>query len=583
MAFLKMNTFSKVIILVACLLAPTILLYSYSYQVSVNVVRKTVENGNDNRLTFVMSQMEMMIDQLTKFPVTVSRDYSIKQYFDGRNAGDPLALLQKQLHIADTLNIQTATSGWNNEIILYLTDSEEVLSHDYSAKFDNNYLQDAQSKLWQHRSSLVYGMYQTYFSRLFPTDIPNLLVEVRFADANIKNMLSTLKLDSQREPFLYMAGGGEPIINYTANRTLVNSVIEQLDQQQLGYTGSLNLTLQKERYIVNYIRATSLGWYLVDVVPMESIFSPIRTSRNLFYTSVALLMALSILATFLLYRNVQKPIQLLVRGVQRIKQGQYSSRLQKLPNNEFDFLFISFNEMAEQVQELIEKVYKENLRSREATLKHLQSQINPHFLYNCLSYIKSMAKLREHEAIIAMALNLGQYYRYTTRLEKSMTRLSDEIKLVDNYLKIQMLRIQRFEIEMDIPAPMLELMIPRLIIQPLVENAVIHGVENCLEYGKINIKGLSSGGLHRIVVEDTGKGMTEEKIRELERKIAQQLDEEMGCGLWNIHQRLVHFYGGRSGLLFSRSPLGGLRVELVWEEAQTLEREGDGNVSTPHR
>ncbi|MFD0677761.1 MULTISPECIES: sensor histidine kinase [unclassified Paenibacillus] len=566
---LKMNTFGKVITLVFFLLIPIILLYGYSYQVSVNVVKETVEDANRNRLSFFMSQMEMMIDQLTKFPVTVSRDYSIKQYFDGRNSDESRTLLQKQLRIADTLNIQTATSGWNNQIILYLLDSKEILSSDYSVRFEENYLLNPGSRNWLHRSSLVYGMYQTFFTKIHETDIPNLLVEVRFTDENIKNMLSTLKQGGQREPFFYRTGT-DPIVNYTANRTLVSRIIEQLDQSELTHNGSLNITLDKQKYIVNYIRSDSLDWYLVDIVPLESIFFPITISRNLFYTSVGLLMVLSILATLLLYRNVQRPIQLLIRGVQRIKQGQYSSRLQKQPNNEFDFLFVSFNEMAEQIQELIEKVYKETLQSREATLKHLQSQINPHFLYNCLFYIKSMAKLGDQEAVVAMALNLGEYYRYTTRLEKTMTSLNEELKLVENYLKIQMLRIQRFHYEIEIPDAMRELEIPRLIIQPLVENAVIHGMENSLDYGILRIHGESVNGVHRIIVDDTGPGLAPEELKELEKRISMPLDEEMGCGLWNIHQRLLHIYGGKSGLYFSRSPLNGFRVELVWEEVKPL-------------
>ncbi len=314
-------------------------------------------------------------------------------------------------------------------------------------------------------------------------------------------MLNLLKQGDKREPFLYQSGM-EPILNYTADRTLVGRVVEQLDRQELQHSGSITVSLNKQKYIVNYIRSESLGWYLVDIVPLESIFAPIITSRNLFYTSIGLLTAMSLLVTLLLYRNVQRPIQLLIRGVQRIKDGQYSARLKQQPNNEFDFLFISFNEMAEKIQELIEKVYKETLRSREATLKQLQSQINPHFLYNCLFYIKNMANLGDKEAVVAMSLNLGEYYRYTTRLESTMTKLKEEVKLIENYLMIQTLRLQRLHYEIDIPEEMQTLEIPRLLIQPLVENAVIHGVENSLQFGVIQVKGERVNGINKIIVDD---------------------------------------------------------------------------------
>ncbi|MEF3304086.1 sensor histidine kinase [Paenibacillus sp. GYB003] len=561
-----MNTFGKIMLLVASLLIPIMLLYGYSNQVSVNVVRDTIEAGNKNRLAFFMSQMEMMIDQLTKYSVTASRDYSIKEYLDGRNRDSRLVQMQRRNRIVEMLNMQIATSAWNNQIILYVLDSKEILSTDYSVQYDEAYVRNPQFKSWSHRSAVTFGITQTFFSRIKESDIPNLLVEVRFTDDNLRNMLNLLKQGGEHEPFMYRAGA-EPIISYMANRTLVDRIAERLDRAELSSQGgSLTVRLKDGAYIVNYVRSDSLGWFLVDIVPLQSVFAPIVTSRNLFYASIALLTALSLLVTLLLYRNVQRPIRMLIRGVQRIKDGQYSARLQRQSNNEFDFLFRSFNEMAGQIGDLIEKVYKETLRSKEATLKQLQSQINPHFLYNCLFYIKNMSNLGDKDAVSAMALNLGEYYRYSTRLEKPTASLAEEMKLVENYLTIQTMRMQRFHYEIDIPEEMLSLEIPRLLVQPLVENAVVHGVENSSRYGLITITGTQEDGLRRIVVEDNGPGLPPERIAELQRKVALPKDEETGFGLWNTHQRLVHMYGGRSGLYFARSASGGLRAEMVWEE-----------------
>lgn len=583
-----MNTFGKIILLVVSLLIPIILLYGYSNQVSVNVVRDTIEGGNKNRLAFFMSQMEMMIDQLTKYSVTASRDYSIREYMDGRHTDSRLTQLQRQSRIVEMLNMQIATSAWNNQIILHLTDSKEVLSTDYSVQYDEAYMLNPAWRTWTHRSAVTFGMTQTFFSRIRESGIPGLLVEVRFADDNLRNMLNLLKQGGEHEPFLYEPGS-EPIISYTANRNLVDRIAERLGRAELALGGSLTVDLPDGKYIVNYIRSESLGWYLVDIVPLQTIFAPIVTSRNLFYASICLLMALSTMATLLLYRNVQRPIQQLIRGVQRIKDGQYSSRLKRQSNNEFDFLFGSFNEMAEQIGELIEKVFKETLRSKEATLKQLQSQINPHFLYNCLFYIKNMANLGDKEAVAAMALNLGEYYRYSTRLEKPIATLAEEIKLIENYLNIQTMRMQRFHYEIDIADAMLALEIPRLLVQPIVENAVIHGVEESVQFGLIRIVGEQLDGLNRIVVEDNGPGMPPEKLEALQRKVALPKEEEASFGLWNTHQRLVHMYGGRSGLRFARSESGGLRVEMVWEEeprgaaglsASTISAANGGGVET---
>jgi two-component system sensor histidine kinase YesM len=504
---MKLNTFGKGVLLVVCLLVPIIILYSYSNQVSVNVVRETVEDGNRNRLSFFKSQMEMMIDQLTKHSVAASRDYSIREYLDGRKTSDTRVQLQRQLRIVDMLNMQTSTSAWNNQLIFYLPDSKETISTDYSAHYEEKAISDPNRRQWTYLTAMTFGLKQKLFSRIQESDMSELYIEVRFTEDNLRNMLSLFKQGGQREPFLYHVGE-EPIVSYYADRTLVSGMIEQLKRLDGSQSnGNMTLSLNEQKYVVNYIRSESLGWYLVDIVPLQSIFAPIVTSRNLFYASIVMLLVGSVIVSLLLYRNVQRPMRHLIQGVHRIRDGQFSARLKQQANNEFDYLFTNFNEMAEQIEVLVEKVYRETLRSKEATLKQLQSQINPHFLYNCLFYIKNMANLGEKEAVVDMALNLGEYYRYSTRLEQTTTTLKEEVRLLENYLTIQSLRLQRFHFEIDIPESMLDLEIPRLLIQPLVENAILHGVENSRDFGLILITGEQSDGINRIIVDDNGQGV----------------------------------------------------------------------------
>ncbi|WP_248930693.1 histidine kinase [Paenibacillus hamazuiensis] len=576
--FRKINTFGKVVTLLCLLLIPIIALYAYSHQVSVNVVRSNIEAENRNHLTFFMSQMESEVERLGKFSVIGTRYSGIKEFLAERNLMSPVEQLQKQTRILELLNLQILTSGWNNQIALYLQDTKEAISTDYSVLYDKTYLQTAKPGEWSHKVNVVYGSDQSYFSLIRQSDVPGLLIEVRFTDDNIKNMLKQLKQGGSGEPFLYFPGQ-EPVMNISPEHQVVKELAAYLNGRELSKSGSEIVTMDKKKYMVNFIRSESLQWYLVDYVPLESVLFPITMSRNLFYSSLALLLGLSILATLLLYRNVQRPIQMLVRGVRRLKGGQYSVRLEKQPNNEFDYLFASFNEMAERIQELIENVYAEKLRSSEAILKQLQSQINPHFLYNCLFYIKNMANLGQKDAVVAMALNLGEYYRSTIRIESGMTTIRDELKLVTNYLTIQNLRIQRFDYEIAIPEAMMELEIPRLLIQPIVENAVIHGIEANPDYGVIEIGGSRTGDeQYRIVIDDNGGGMSTEAMAALQKKLSLPMDDETGCGVWNVHQRLAHLYQGGSGVYLSRSPLGGLRVELRWDAGARQTAGGERHV-----
>ncbi|CAM3772447.1 MULTISPECIES: sensor histidine kinase [Paenibacillus] len=566
---LRTSTFAKLTTLLAVLVIPTILLYAYSHQVSINVVRSTVEVGQHNRLTFFMSQMDTMVDQLTKYSVIASSDDGIKSYLAERPRSTPMQRIDSQQRIMDMLNMQIATSSWDSQILMYLTKYQELLTTDLSARYDAEYVAQARQQDWSyHRDSRG----QAYFSWMrTPASSKDLVVEIRFTDQNVINMLNRLKQDGDSEPFLYAPG--KPVIaSSTSVSETVQLAADALRDMELGDQGSRIVQSGKGKYVMNYVRSGSLGWYLVDFVRLDSVYSPITLSSTLFYISVSLLLVLVLLLTLLLYRNVQRPISRLLHAVRRIRDGQYMTRLQDAPKNEFMYLFHAFNNMAEQIEDLIERVYKESLRSKEATLKQLQSQINPHFLYNCLFYIKNMASLGEKEAVVAMALNLGDYYRYTTRLERATAPLEEEVKLVDNYLTIQMLRLQRLTFEIEIPENMLQLEIPRLLLQPIVENAVIHGVEDQLDFAFIHIHGEIEGSLCKIVIDNNGDGLDRAILTKLRRQVEEPLHEHGGFGLWNIQQRLVTRYGKTSGLSFSESPSGGLRVELCWNDPD-LERE----------
>lgn len=564
---IKTTIFGKIVILVVSLLIPILLLYSYFYKVSVEVVKAQVVSNNWNRLTFFMSQMESTLDQLTKFSIIASRLPSMRDFMEGWETETPYEQFRKKARIEEHLVLQNATSAWVSQLTVFMPDFKEMISTDYSIAYeDMNDLLRRESQKWEYITVKNGNEEANYFSRYTNTSWNDrvFLVEVRFSDDNIKNMLAEFKRTGSTSPFFYHPELGT-IRSRDTDAVVVGHLVSELNNMALSASGSATIALDREKYSVNYLQSKSLGWYLVDYEPIEDILSPITKSRNLFYVSVGLLLGLSVLASLLLYWQVQIPIKQLIRGVQGLKQGNYAIRLQTRVHNEFEFLFLRFNQMAEQIQELIETIYEEKIRLREATLKQLQSQINPHFLYNSLFFIKNMASMGNTEAVTAMALNLGEYYRYTTRLESEMVTIEDEVRLVTNYLTIQNLRLERFHFEIEIPEAMRQIKIPRLTLQPLVENAVIHGIERSTRYGIIRVTGSAEDGLFRIVVEDNGPGMSEEEIAQLQRKLALPMDDEMGCGLWNVHQRLFHRYKGNSGLALSRSESGGLKVVMQWE------------------
>jgi two-component system sensor histidine kinase YesM len=566
--FKNLSIFSKIMIIVCLLLIPLLLLFAYSNYVSTNV-----EKSNVNRLSFFLNQMDTNAEQLSKAAFTLGREPEAVKFQSIHLSYDLFDSIQIRQTLLEKIKLQSASYSWMNKLSMYSPALNQLVSTNALENYDLSYFQKNMSPDWVYRPQTNPSDQPNYFYRyssdpslLFgELDEVNVIIEVGFAARNIELMLDQFKTGSSGEPFFFH-NAYDPIMNSTANRQTVNELANLLRSDTLLHSGSKAAQINGIKYMLSYAKSNSLDWYLVDVVPLESVLAPITTSRNLFYTTISMLLLTSIMASYLLFKNVQVPITRLIASVNNLKRGNFSSRLTQKASREFTILFNHFNSMAEQIQDLVEKVLREKIRARDATLKQLQSQINPHFLYNSLAFIQSMAQLENKQAIIAMTQHLSKYYRYATRIEHQEVTMENELSLIINYLEIHKLQTRRLDYGIDVPDEVKASLIPRLLVQPIVENAIVHGIECKSGIGTIMISGYVTETEQLLIIEDNGIGTSAEEIAALNEKFTQELDEELGHGMWNVHQRLRHQFGGCSGLHVSASLLGGWKVTLRMEK-----------------
>lgn len=575
----KSNIFKKILAIMGLLLLSFVALYTYSNQVSVKVVQEEIQQNNRNRLSFLVQQIDNVFDQFMTSVNNLGIEPRVKAFIGLDPKSSDYASFQLKLELQEELERRGKTGGWSHAYTLYAPLSDQVVSTHGSITFkklfhDAIINNSVDPFIWKFEpttnsrvpDSFVFRTVEPLSAYDHPKDA-GLIGEIRVDVKDIGDMLTSFKSDSSGDPFLYHPDYA-PIVTRTANMDRIKELIP-LFAKKSGLTqeqGTFITTVQDESYMITFTKSDTIGWYLVEYVPLESILNPITSSRNWFWLSMSVIAIISVLAAFLLYKNVQVPIRELFLAARKLRMGDYTVRVDSGKRDEFGYLFDQFNLMSEQIQDLIDRVYEEKLRSREATLKQLQSQINPHFLYNCLFFMKNMTRLGEQEAVMAMAVKLGEYYRYTTHVDQQDTTVKDEMKLIYNYLSIQNMRMNRIQFEIDIPQSMNELSLPRLLLQPLVENAIIHGIEQMEDAGVITIKGMSSTDGYVIMVDDDGIGMSEQELVNLRETIRIAGEVNGSCGMRNVHQRLVHKYGGSSGLALEHSPAGGLRVIVRWKE-----------------
>jgi two-component system sensor histidine kinase YesM len=578
----KLNIFSKILILVILLLIPILLLYSFSNRITNQVIQEQIQTSNLNQLSFFMNQLDSNIENLSISPVIFGNDPYVREFID--KTVPSYDILKAQSRMTEKLGLQSVSNAWSNDLTLVLPKERTIFS-------SNIYLNGSNVWSWEERIHTEWRFIEdrsrgeavgTFIREISePTNAISVqkadaIFQVKFPVGNMINLMDIYKRDKKSDPFLYHADY-KPILNSTSSLLAVEPVIQQLSRRVLNDSGQERFMIEDQGYLISFVQSKQLGWYLIDYVPVQRILSPITKTRYLFYFSIGLLLLMSVLASFLLYQNVQIPIVQITRSLQKMKRGDLSTRIEFRSRNEFDYLIQRFNEMAERIQVLVEDVYVEKIRSREATLKQLQSQINPHFLYNSLFFIINSAELEDRESVVAMSQNLAEFYRYTTRVENQSVRLGDELDFVTHYLNIQNLRMRRMSYTISVAETMLDEIVPRLIIQPLVENAIIHGIENRMDGGQITITGEQDSMFNRIIIEDNGAGLSEAALQKLHAQLQEPITDEIGCGTWNVHQRLYYQFGEGSELTFHSVIGGGLRVILTWNRTPRPGKEEQGS------
>jgi len=579
------NLYRKMLTILVVMLIPIIVLYVYSNKTSSDVLREELQNSSRDQLNFFQQQIDTTIHSISQWPNLLIYDPDISNLKDIHQLeGDYLDLETIELikRIQKKLSIQENSVNWASQLTIYSPSLKRVITSSKVYQLDEAYLSSLSTSGWQMNSYAISEKEREHqfslvtvspFSSSRSPQLSNLVLEVQFSSGNIKQMLDAFRGDGQRNPFYYVKEG-EIIYHSAADKELVAQLVDHLKLQSLEKSSYEVVTLEGESYLVNMERSTTTGWILVDYLPISEVMLPITKSNKLFYASVATLLLMAAVVVYILYVQVQVPIKQLITSFQRVKKEDYSVRLQPRGNTEFTFLFNRFNSMVTQIQELFQRSYLEQIHIREAKLKQLQSQINPHFFYNCFSFISSMAKLQNYGAVIAMAQNLSHYYRYTTRQEKELVTLQEELTFVQHYLDISVMRMKRLTYHIELPDELLLEMIPPLSIQPLVENAVLHGIERSSSASTIAISVKRDKSKVTVTVEDDGKGMNETDIVALTKRLNYPMQEDMGCGLWNVHQRMTLRYGDEAGITIQPSKLGGLSVSISWHANDKEHTEG---------
>lgn len=254
---------------------------------------------------------------------------------------------------------------------------------------------------------------------------------------------------------------------------------------------------------------------------------------------------------FIIARKITQPLYSLINTMKIIRSGDMKARTQQFLQKEIAVLANEFNVLMEKLEESMEQIYVHQKNKRINELKLLQAQVKPHFLYNTLETISSLIKLDYKEKSLQMLQLLSGFYRKSLSNGKEIIQIKDEIEIIKNYLQIQSIRYEKYmNYTIDINPDILECETPKLVLQPLVENALYHGIKLCEEKEVLIVRGYCDENYVYIEVFDSGMGIKEEKLNEIRNKLSRYEDTSSrdSFGLFNVNERIQLYYGEKYGI-----------------------------------
>ncbi|AEY67092.1 HAMP domain-containing protein,histidine kinase [Clostridium sp. BNL1100] len=353
-----------------------------------------------------------------------------------------------------------------------------------------------------------------------------------------------------------MDGNGMIISHMNKNRIYADAGLKNIVHKQDG-SKEINGKLVVYKYVKDW------DWYVVGTLPISYLLRDNNVMLLAIFIIVIITFIVGIFISYGFSKHLFKPFDELIYRMSRVSTGDMETRI-SLPTYGPDFQQVSqgFNIMVEHIDELMKKIYEEQRQLKEIEFKALQSQINPHFLYNTLESIHWQALLCGHHEISTMVKALAGFYRISLSKGEAIIPLKNEAEHVDNYMTIQEIRYkEKMESYIDIPEEFYDVKIPKMTLQPLVENAIYHGLRGREAKGFIKITAERDGDDIIVKTIDNGTGMTLEQISKLNQTLEDN-DSSVGYGVRNVHQRIKLFLGSPYGLYYESNEYGGVTVNV---------------------
>ncbi|SDM92853.1 two-component system, sensor histidine kinase YesM [Fictibacillus solisalsi] len=363
-------------------------------------------------------------------------------------------------------------------------------------------------------------------------------------------------------------------IVYSSNEHLIGNKNKDrwFVQVKKSRKGSKSLEWQDKKFsgeiVYERFSAPYKNWYIIKRIPYDVLYKSARETAlmNIFIGIITLLIVL--LATFFVSFKLTAPIKVLSNNMKKVENGELEADFDSLGNDEIGMLGRNFKSMITKINQLIDREYKLEIENKSSQLRVLRSQINPHFLYNALQSIGTLALKSNAAPVYSLLTSLSNIMRYSMNMNEDVVPLNLELRHVKSYLVLQKQRFEdKFEYELQVEKEVDQIMVPKMILQPIVENSFKHGFDQQIEEAFITIKGHAiDEETIKLSVSDNGRGIDTQQLKDLKRALFEENPSEEersdAIGLKNIYDRLQIYYSNQAKMSVESGDAGSFIVTI---------------------
>ncbi|MGG4343464.1 sensor histidine kinase [Paenibacillus lautus] len=559
------SIFRKIMAAFLAALLPLMAITWMMNEQGANHIRSEISDSILNTTRFYLDSLDQEADRISRYLPNYVMDRDLMEVAATGEQMNSYDRSYKILDIQHRLDLMKNSSPFIREAKAYIPQIERtVLSNSFETKLNAEEYEAMQPEKKLYTEPFIYWQDRLFITMQYPAGKkdPLYVVGVELSTGKMKETLAQIGNSRGGQTVLFnlerdweINSGSDLELHDLMKQLAFEKQAAKMDE---GYD---TIHYKNKRFLTVFKYSSLWNSYMVTSIPEEMILGSLQVYKALFWWACALAVFIFLFFTYFLIRLIYRPLIKLVRSFRRMQQNELEPILIDRRKDEFGYLYQAFNDTVKSLKTLIEENYEQQIRNQRSELKRLQSQINPHFLYNCFFVLCRLIKSdSQKEKAYQFCLYIGQYFQFITRHNDDDIPLEMELEHSRTYVEMQSICYgDRIQVLFEVEAQPIE--VPRLILQPIIENAYKYALGNMRGTGELWVHSKLRNDAFYIYVEDNGEFITDEEIEALGKRLRYSTNQiEETTGMLNVHRRIQLRYGEEYGITVSRSELGGLQV-----------------------